>query len=195
MTNQPALPDDSELVLLTRQGETEAFAELVRRYQARANALAYRLLNNRDDAMEVVQDSFVKAFTKISSLQDSRRFRPWLWRIVGNLALNRRRSRALRKTLSLDGRSDGCDDAPAADRPDHREPTPLANAAGADLQEAIRQAVSELPDAQRVSLVLFSMEHMPQKEIADILQCSVEAVKWNVFAARKTLRQKLEHLL
>lgn len=192
MTNQPALPDDSELVLWTRQGDADAFTELIRRYQNRANALAYRLLNNRDDAMEVVQESFVKAFTKISSLQDPRRFRTWFWRIVGNLALNRRRSRALRKTLSLDNRTD---DAPTFDRPDHREPTPLASAVGDDLQEAIRQAVSELPDAQRIALVLFSMEHMPQKEIADILQCSVEAVKWNVFAARKTLRQRLEHLL
>jgi RNA polymerase sigma-70 factor (ECF subfamily) len=188
------VPDDGELVLLARKGDLAAFDELVRRYQRRATAVAYRLLTNRDDAMEVAQETFLRAYDRLNTLAEPARFGSWLLRILSNLALNRRRARALRRTASLDvGAED--EETLGANRPDDRTPTPLQQAAGRDMKLFLRDAINELPEAQRQALILFSIEKMPQKQVAEILQCSVEAVKWNVFMARKRLKIILRDLL
>jgi RNA polymerase sigma-70 factor (ECF subfamily) len=186
---------DGELVLAARRGELGAFDELVRRYQRKATAVAFRLLNNRDDAMEVVQDAFLNAYDRLASLDEPDRFGPWLLRIVGNLALNRRRSRSLRKTVSLEGPWQDDEDRGELNRPDPRDQTPLEIASGRELKQLIARAIDELPELQRQALVLFSMQNLPQKQVADMLGCSVEAVKWHVFTARKKLKERFKDYL
>jgi RNA polymerase sigma factor (sigma-70 family) len=117
-------------------------------------------------------------------------------RIVTNLALNFRRARARRPTVSTDDLVEGqetlrtlsgavLDLAPADDAsPDARE-----------LKAAVAAAIDALPEKQRLCLVLFSVEGMPQKEVASILDCTVELVKWNVFQARKALKKALAEYL
>src|SRR3954470_328950 len=90
------------LVLAARQGDRTAFGKLAQQYQRQCAAVALRLLGNTHDAMELVQDALVKAFKNLSQLQQSERFGPWLMRIVTNLALNSRRSRARRQAISLE---------------------------------------------------------------------------------------------
>lgn len=187
-------PSDKELVLRAREGDLAAFDELVRRYQRWLTGVAYRLLTNRDDAMEVAQDAFLRAYDRLETLSQPDKFRSWLLRILSNLALNRRRGRALRKTASLDMTADE-DDPLSANRPDTHTPTPLQEASGRDLKRYPWDAIEELPDMQRHCLILFSVEKMPQKDVADILQCSVESVKWNVFMARKKLKAKLRDMM
>jgi RNA polymerase sigma-70 factor (ECF subfamily) len=189
----PLGPDDGQLVGEAMKGRLEAFDRLVERYQRQATAVAYRLLNNRDDAMEIVQDAFLKAFDKLRSLSEPARFGPWVMRIVSNLALNRRRARMLRKTTSLDAADDG--QADRMDPPDDRADGPEAAASAKDVQRLIAEALDELPEMQRQALVLFSVEKMPQKEVASLLGCSVEAVKWHVFTARKKLKERLKDYL
>jgi RNA polymerase sigma-70 factor (ECF subfamily) len=186
---------DGELVLAARRGELGAFDELVRRYQRKATAVAFRLLNNRDDAMEVVQDAFLNAYDRLASLDEPDRFGPWLLRIVGNLALNRRRSRSLRKTVSLEGPGQDDDDRGEMNRPDPRDQSPLEIASGRELKQLIAKAIDELPELQRQALVLFSMQNLPQKQVADMLGCSVEAVKWHVFTARRKLKERFKDYL
>jgi len=187
-------PDDGALVRSARRGELAAFEELVRRYQRQATAIAYRLLNDRDDAMEVTQESFLNAFDRLGSLSDPGRFGPWLLRIVSNLSLNRRRARALRKTVSLDAL--GADDERGEmNRPDPHAVTPFQTVVAEEAKGLIARAIDELPDMQRQALVLFSIQNLPQKQVADILGCSVEAVKWHVFTARKKLKDKLKDYL
>jgi RNA polymerase sigma-70 factor (ECF subfamily) len=186
---------DGELVLAARRGELGPFDELVRRYQRKATAVAFRLLNNRDDAMEVVQDAFLNAYDRLASLDEPERFGPWLLRIVGNLALNRRRSRSLRKTVSLEGPWQDDEDRGELNRPDPRDQTPLEIASGRELKQLIARAIDELPELQRQALVLFSMQNLPQKQVADMLGCSVEAVKWHVFTARKKLKERFKDYL
>lgn len=186
--------DVGDLVGSAREGAAGAFDELVRRYQRQATSVAYRLLNNRDDAMEVTQDAFLRAFEKLPSLAQPERFGPWLMRIVNNLALNRRRARALRMTASLDASGD--DDARGGPNlPDRREPDPPTAASADELEGLLSKAIDELPERQRTALVLFSIEKMPQNEVAEILGCSVEAVKWHVFTARKKLKDRLKDYL
>src|SRR3982751_3822436 len=90
------------LVLAARNGDRAAFGKLAQQYQRQCAAVALRLLGNTHDAMELVQDALVKAFRSLGQLQQSERFGPWLMRIVTNLALNSRRSRARRQAISLE---------------------------------------------------------------------------------------------
>ena len=178
-----------------RKGQLAAFDRLVERYQRQATAVAYRLLNNMDDALEIVQDSFLNAYDKLASLSEPGRFGPWLLRIVSNLALNRRRARMLRKAASLDAVDEDESDRPELSLADEQSPGPEAEASAKDVQRLIAKALEELPEMQRQALVLFSVEEMPQKEVAALLGCSVEAVKWHVFTARKKLKEKLKEYL
>jgi RNA polymerase sigma-70 factor (ECF subfamily) len=189
-------PSDAELVRAARRGDLHAFDILVQRHQRQATAVAFRLLNDSDDAMEVVQDAFLRAYQKLPLLAWAGRFKPWLMRIVSNLALNKRRARALRKTISMDAAIDGEQgDAGALDRPDPRQLPPDAEASGQDVRKLIDDALGELTDMQREALLLFSVEKLPQKQVAERLGCSVEAVKWHVFAARKKMKEKLKDYL
>ena len=194
------------LVRDAQSGDPEAFAELVRRYQRRAVSLAYRLLGNIEDAGDVSQEAFIRAYRHLSQLDDPSRFGAWFLRVVSNLSLNYRRSRKSRSAVSLD-------DVEAVERTATfrsggfpRTLKPAAHLAGGgavgledgggpladELQEAITQALERLPDKQRLALLLFSVEGMPQKQVADILECSVELVKWNVFQARQKLKEMLK---
>jgi RNA polymerase sigma-70 factor (ECF subfamily) len=183
---------DGELVRATIDGELWAFEQLVARYQRRATARAWRLLNDREDAMEVTQDAFLKAYDNLRSLTRPDRFGPWLLRIVTNQALNRRRYRALRKGPSLDA---GDAEGERVELPDLRAATPEQKAAGEDLSELLWEAIGQLPETQRLALVMFSIDGMPQKDVAEVLDISVEAVKWHVFTARKKLRERLKDYL
>lgn len=185
------------LVLKAQRGEKQAFAELVRAYQRRVVAVAYRLLGNAEDARDVGQDAFIKAFRSLSQLEDASRFGPWLMRTVSNLALNYRRSRALRAMPSLDAPAGGTDGesfdrgATVEGREAGGESRPMSR----ELKSAIDAAMEKLPEKQRLALILFSVEGVPQKDVADILDCSIELVKWNVFQARKKLKELLAEYL
>lgn len=187
------VPDEERgWVAAARAGDHDAFGRLVRLYQRRAVAVAYRYLGNGDDAADVAQDAFIRAHTRLEQLDDDARFGPWLMRIVTNLSLNYRRKRKSSEAVSLEpGMEDG---APRGDGPGPAGsfvPGADETAAAGDLKRAIDAAIARLPEKQAAALVLFSIEGLPQKDVAEILECSIELVKWNVFQARKKLRDML----
>ncbi|HUU95548.1 MAG TPA: RNA polymerase sigma factor [Phycisphaerae bacterium] len=193
-----AVPSDEELVRQSCLGRPGAFDQLVERYQRRATSVAYRLLGNLQDALEVCQDAFIRAYRNVQTLKDASRFGPWLLRIVTNLSLNYRRDRAVGgPRLSFED----CilpDERPRAERvalPAHSDEHPGAELAANELADIVRTAIAELPEQQRAALVLFSLEQLPQKQVATIMGCSVEAVKWHVFQARKKLKAQLADYL
>ncbi len=185
---------DAEAVARTLAGETAAFDRLIENYQRRAVAVSYRLLGDINDALDVCQDAFLRAYRSLASLEDPTRFGPWLLRIVSNLSLNYRRGR--RRTLSLTVEDGG---TPIEDRlaksPHGRQADVSDRMQAAEVDAAVTQAIDALPEQQRLALVLFAVEGMPQKEVAEIMECSVEMVKWNVFQARKTLKVSLTEYL
>lgn len=185
---------DSVDVARALSGEMAGFDALVERHQRKAVSVAYRLLGNLNDAMDVVQDAFLRGYRSLATLENPERFGPWVMRIVSNLSLNYRRGRRKHLSLSAGDEADGTSDSmePAGDR---RESSGDAALESAELRSKIDQAVESLPEAQRLALVLFAIEEMPQKEVAEIMQCSVEMVKWNVFQARKALKAKLADYL
>lgn len=173
-------------------GDTEAFGHLITAYERRAVAVAYRLLGNRDDAADVAQEAFLRAYRSLSKLKDPTRFGPWLMRIVSNLSLNARRSRKSGTTVTLD-ESQGTDGMATGDEGPATSTTftPDARMEHREMQAALEDALETLPEKQRLSLVLFTIEGWAQKDIAELLECSLENVKWNVFQARKRLRERL----
>jgi len=176
-------------------GDLEAFDALVRQFQRQAVAVAYRLLNNVDDAMEVSQDALLKSFDKLKTLSKPSQFGPWLMRIVSNLALNRRRGRALRAAAPLEGPGGDEDERPDRGPADVHARTPVEIVSAGEMEERLEKALATLPEIQRKALVMFSMGEIPQKEVAKMLGCSVEAVKWHVFTARKKLKELLAEYL
>ena len=185
---------DGRLVQETLDGNCSAFDALVVRYQRQAIAVAYRLLGNTHDAVEVAQDAFLKAFTNLAMLHKTEAFGGWLMRIVSNLSLNFRRSRKTRAEMPLDElgnhrTSTAMDFAIETAEAFH---DPLRRMESLELGQRIRKAMLQLTETQRTAIILFAIEEMPQKEVAAKLGCSVEAVKWHVFQGRKRLREILK---
>lgn len=185
--------EDARWVAEARRGNQDAFDQLVERYQRRAVSVAYRLLGNPSDAQDIAQDAFLRAYQNLARLEDPRRFGGWLMRIVTNLSLNLRRARRRATPVSMDVL--GAQDVETTNPARARSGSAAEGAETSELAAAIRAAIDALPEAQRVCLVLFSIEGLPQKEVAEIMNCSVELVKWNVFQARKALRSALTDYL
>jgi len=187
---------ESTLVERAQAGDSSAFAALVRSYQRRAVSVAYRLVNHSEDAADVAQEAFVRAYHNLGQLEDPERFGPWLMRVVTTQALNFRRSRKSRQASSLDDalpptslRHPSTGKRLSGSYEDPAGPLPR------ELQATINEALAQLPEKQRLALILFSVEGMPQKEVAEVLECSLELVKWNVFQARKKLKDLLQEYL
>lgn len=188
----PNAEADAALVRRTLAGEKRAFDQLVRQYQKPAVAVSFRLLGKTDDALEVVQEALLKAYRSLDTLQKPEAFAGWLMRIVTNLSLNRRRGRKTSAALPLD---DLLSHGEADPQAGGDSPNPQRTAEGKELGEKLRLAMAELPEKQRLALELFTIEQLPQKQVAETLGCSVEAVKWHVFQGRKRLKEMLKDVL
>ena len=176
--------DDERLVRAGIDGDRNAFDELVRRNNRRAMQLAVRILANADDAAEAVQDAFIKTFLSIHRLRDPKRFDVWLLKIVSNVSVSRLRSIRRRRQIRLAD----CDK-------NSKENTPPETAAGEELAKAMQQAMAKLSEKQAKAISLFGLQDLSQNEVAEIMGCSVEAVRWNVFEARRKLKELLKDYL
>ena len=193
-----ASPTDGQLVGRAVDGDRKAFDELIVRYQRQAVAVSYRLLGNSQDALEVTQDAFLKAFTSLQTLQKPEAFGGWLMRIVSNLSLNFRRGRKNKQQLPLGdllGTSEPATSAGSGSDWMAQSGDPVRRLESQEMGRKLQEALNQLPEKQRLAIVMFTIEEMPQKQVAEALECSVEAVKWHVFQGRKKLKEILkEHL-
>ena len=164
------------------RGERAALATLVRRHQERVLGLAVRFLGRREAAEDVCQDAFVRVFERAGSYQPTAQFTTWLYRIVANLCWDYRRQ-AKRGPLPLDAQAAGAQADESPNATDQLE-----------RQERIRQAVSELPDRQRLALILHRFEGMGHKEIAAATGWSASAVESCLVRAYGRLRELLADL-
>jgi RNA polymerase sigma-70 factor (ECF subfamily) len=178
---------DTALVALAREGDRKAREELARRCRRPAYVLALQLLGDPDDALDVAQDSLLRLFDGFGRFDPSRPLRPWLARIVRNRALDLRRHRRARPTLSLDALlEDGHPETPAAaEGPEER-------AARRQLQRRIWRALQETSAAHREILVLRDYQDLSYQEIAAVLGIPVGTVMSRLHAARRSLRRALE---
>ena len=188
---------DGQLVLRAVSGDRSAFDDLVRRYQRQAVAVSYRLLGNVQDALEVTQDAFFKAFRSLATLEKPEAFGGWLLRIVSNLSLNYRRSRKNQNQLPLDDFMGSSEQGQASNGIQVAQAwgDPARSLRGKELGQKLQSALQQLPEKQRQALLMFTVDQVPQKDVASALNCTVEAVKWHVFQGRKRLRDILKDQL
>jgi RNA polymerase sigma-70 factor (ECF subfamily) len=176
---------DAELVGRLKQGDARALDELFRRHREAAYGIAYRLVGNQEDALDVVQETFIHVMRGIQMFRGQSSFRTWLFRIVTHAALDYRRWRSLRATESIDAETAPEPAGESAQR------TPQDDAAARDLHGAIEKALANVSEKNRAALVLFAIEGMSYKEIGDILGISVGTVMSRIFNARQRLRELL----
>ena len=170
--------DDAEAIARSRSGDLDAYAVLVARYSLRAHRAAF-LLGAGEEADDVVQEAFVKAFRHLSRFRAGEPFGPWLLRIVSNAATDRRRRRSVRRAEPLDvGLTAG-------------GPRPDVTAERRALGERLRQALATLPERRRIAVVLFDVEGYSHAEIATVLGIPEGTVRSEVFHARRRLRALL----
>ncbi|HEU4829444.1 MAG TPA: sigma-70 family RNA polymerase sigma factor [Gemmatimonadales bacterium] len=175
-----AIAGESELVERVRTGETEAFGELVRRYQRRAYAIAYRLLRQQQDAEDLVQDAFMTALDKLDSFDVRRPFGPWFFRILVNRGTSQLRARNVRATEEI------------AESIGDTAPSPARLVEQAEIGERVRAAMADLSERQRLVVQLLEIDGFTTAEVAEMLEIAEPTVRWTLHEARKRLRAGLE---
>ena len=173
------MPDDSDvaLVLKCRGGDRHAFEILLVRYQAKVFSAAYRVLNHREDAIDVTQIAFLRAYERLGQFDTAQPFAGWLYRIAVNEALDQVRGRP---------QSESYEDDVAGDR---AGPDQAADQDASDA--ALQAALMELKVEYRTVIVLKHLQGCSYEEIAQILDCPVKTVKSRLFTARQALRDVL----
>ncbi|HDL77432.1 MAG TPA: sigma-70 family RNA polymerase sigma factor [Lentisphaerae bacterium] len=185
---------DEALLNRMQAGDEAACEELVRRYQSRIYSLVYNMVGNREDAEDLVQDIFVRAFRNIGTFQGRSRFYTWLYRIAINLTINFLKRPARRGKLSLDDVDLGIErDRTFVEMVSRR--TPATDMRITELQERLNKALQKLSDKHRTVVVLHDIEGIPHQEIARMLRCSAGTVRSRLFYARRRLQEELKDLL
>jgi RNA polymerase sigma-70 factor, ECF subfamily len=177
---------DADLVAATKSGETHAFEKLVVRYERRVFAVAQRITNNREDAEDVVQESFHKAFIHLGDFQEKSRFSTWLIRIAMNEAfMLLRRRRGVLEVLP-ENNDDGVESVSEA-FVDQR-PSPEESCWRRERTELLTEAINRLGPKIRSTILLSDLEEHSLEETAHILGTSISAVKSRLFQGRRKLR-------
>ncbi len=182
------LASDEELANAATRGELPAREELFHRHRGLAYRVAYRLLGNEADALDAVQDGFVKVLTHLAGFQGRSSFRTWLLRVVSNAALDLGRQRARREMVSLDG--------VGPNQRDEWEPVLLDDPGQGmhrqDLRRQLNAALAKLPPAMRQTFVLYAEADLSYREIAETLGISIGTVMSRLYYARQQLRSLVE---
>jgi len=172
--------DERDLIVRVQAGDRSAFDLLVRRHLPRARLIAKRLMQNPDDADDLVQDAFLRALERIGTFDASRAFEPWFTRLLVNLGRDQHRKQTVRRTESNDPEA-----IPGGTRPDRE-------AERSELRSSLNQALGSLPDRQRLIVTLFEIDGRSTEEIAGMLNVSQVTIRWHLHQARRALREALK---
>jgi len=174
-----------------KQGDMEAFRELIETHQARVVGTVARMLGDDTDAEDISQQVFIRIWNSASRYEPSAKFTTWLFTITRNLVFNEARRRRRHPAVPLERDQD----ERAFQPEDFRAKAPSAALLDTEMQEAIQTAIDELPEVQRMAVVLRRYQDVSYEEIASILNLSVPAVKSVLFRARTALRERLREYL
>ena len=175
--------EEADYAARARAGDAEAFGVLVKRYAPTARRVARAILQDPDDADDAAQEGLLTAWRKIDRYDPRRPFRPWLVKIVANAARDLRRARRVRETQPL-----------AADVPSEAT-SPAQAAEHRMVGELITRALADLPERQRLAVLMFDAEGYTHAEIAEILGVPAGTVRSLVFHGRRALRKALSPLM
>jgi RNA polymerase sigma-70 factor (ECF subfamily) len=186
-SNTPAGMLEADLVRKARRGDLNAYDELVKRYQQRIYATIYHMTSNHEDANDLAQESFIKAFQALNTFKGGSTFYTWLYRIAVNKTINFLKQRKKRQHLSLNDI-----DFNAEHDPDLvaliSDKTPFRNAGLSELQKFLNEALLKLSEPHRMVVVLHDVQGQSHEEIAEIMGCNIGTVRSRLFYARQQLQ-------
>jgi RNA polymerase sigma-70 factor (ECF subfamily) len=181
---------EARLAKLARNGDRNAFAELVELYKDKIFHLAYRMLNNKQEAEDAVQETFLRVYTNLHRYDENQKFSTWIFRIGTNLCIDKLRRR--KPTYSLDAEmTDGEGNDYYAMLPSD-EDTPEKQLMVSETQAQLHRAIESLPEKYKSVVVLRYLHDMSLQEISDVLDMPVTTIKTRVHRGREYLRKRLE---
>ncbi|MBI3850733.1 MAG: sigma-70 family RNA polymerase sigma factor [Verrucomicrobia bacterium] len=187
-------PDESALVQRARKGDLSAYDGLVRRYQERIYATLYNMTSNHEDANDLVQEAFIKAFQALKSFKGGSSFYTWIYRIAVNRTINFLKQRKNRTHLSLNDL-----DFNAEHDPDLvalvSDKTPRREVQLSELQEKLNAAMQKLSEDHRLVVTLHDIQGLSHEEIGEIMDCNIGTVRSRLFYARQQLQGYLSEYL
>jgi RNA polymerase sigma-70 factor (ECF subfamily) len=187
---------DRELVRASRHGDKEAFRELVERYQRKVVSVALGMVHNREDAIEIAQETFVKAFENLRNFKGDSSFYTWLYRIVVNLAIDFQRRERRRPTVGLEDQGVGGSGEPyELPAKEERLTDPFEQAHAREIGDRVAAAVDELTPDHKAVILLREVEGLSYEEISRVMQCSKGTVMSRLHYARKKLQKKLQDII
>jgi RNA polymerase sigma-70 factor (ECF subfamily) len=184
---------DAAIVSRARAGDTDAFRELVERHSRSLFRLAFRMTGNQQDAEDVVQESFLRAYRQLASFDDRASFGTWMYRIASNCSLDLVRARKRRNDRTVPTDDDRAED-PMAQLPSS-DPTPERIALSGEVRQRVADAMEELSPTERTAFVLRHFEGMRMEAVGRVLECQPGAAKHSVFRAVQKLRRALDPLV
>lgn len=195
---RPGPLEDAELVRQVKGGRSEAYGELVRKYQDRVFNTCWRICGNLEDARDLTQEAFLKAFESLADFRERSGFYTWIFRVAVNLALSDRRKAARRRMVSLDADSGAAGTqaevlAKQVGRTAYDDPT--RSATESELHGCVARALQALDDDHRAVIVLRDLEGLDYREIADILEIPLGTVKSRLHRARMAVYQTIQPAL
>jgi len=176
-------PDEQQLILRVKEGNHAAFRVLVERHMKHAYNVAYGFVNDHDDAEDLAQESFVRAYQSIGTFRGDAGFGTWLYRIVTNLSLNRVRQKKL--SASRENRDQGMLSALES----RQEPPD-----GEDLRHHLERFLHELPTLQRAVVILRHLNGLSTRQVSTILSCSEGTVKTHLHRGMKRMKTNMSFL-
>ena len=194
VASAPVPVEEMVLVKRARQGDLSAYDELVRRYQERIYATLYHMTSNHEDANDLAQEAFIKAFQALKSFKGGSSFYTWVYRIAVNKTINFLKQRKNKSQMSLDDL-----DFNAEHDPDLvaliSEKTPRREANLAELQEKLNAAMQKLSEPHRLVVTLHDVQGLSHEEIAKIMDCNIGTVRSRLFYARQQMQAYLSDYL
>jgi RNA polymerase sigma-70 factor, ECF subfamily len=182
----PVVWSDDQLLARFARGDREGLEELFQRYRGLAYRVAHRLLGNEADALDAVQEGFIKALTHLEGFQGRSTFKTWLLRVVSNAALDLGRQRGRREMQSLEALAGSDSQEPLTQH------DPAQGLYRQDLRRVLDRALAQLPEAQRQTFVLHADAELSYREVAEVLGISIGTVMSRLYYARQKLRAHLE---
>ena len=186
--------DERSLLQKALNQDYAAYAELIRLYHGKIYSLVYNMTSNREDAEDIVQEVFVKAYSSLARFKGQSSFYTWIYRIAVNRTINFLKRARKRSILSLDNVDEGIERDPAYVELSAKQ-TPVRDATLAELQEKLNKALQTLSEKHRAVVVLHDIEGVPHEEIAKMLGCSTGTVRSRLFYARQCLQGLLAEFL
>jgi len=188
----PTPEDELALVARAQAGDAQAFNELVTRYRTRAYAMIYNMVRNEQDAWDLAQDGFLKAWKSIGRFRGQSSFFTWLYRILMNVTIDWVRKRQIEGGTEFDDSQALQQVEPGAHTAPRGELQPAARLSDKEIRERIDASIERLSPEHRTVIVLREIEGLEYQEIADVMDCSIGTVMSRLFYARKKLQNMLK---